>query len=66
MKRIVLVINQDKVDLLDELGFSPCGKRTVNGKDAYQYVVTDRLYKILNDKSKFTKKDYFEDTKLTF
>ena len=66
MKKIVCVVNIDKVELLDELGFKSCGKRDIGDKVAFQYVLTEKLYKVLNDKSLFSKRDYFEDVKLTF
>ena len=66
MKKVILVTNADKVNLLEEAGFSACGSREIEGKTAYQFVLTDKLFKILNDKSKFSKKDYIYDMKLTF
>ena len=66
MKKVILVTNMEKVALLQNAGFSPCGSREVNNRTAYQFVETDELFKFLNDKSKFSKKDYVYDTKLTF
>ena len=66
MKKVILVTNMAKVGLLEEAGFSPCGTREIAGKIFHQFVVTDKLFKLLNDKSQFSKKDYVYDMKLTF
>jgi hypothetical protein len=66
MNKIILIINPAKAALLAEMGFTPCGKRQVDKKDVFQFVMTDELYKALNDKTQFSKKDYVYDTKLTF
>jgi len=67
MKKVILISSESKADLLDSLGFSSCGTRYVDDKLYYQYVLTDRLHKVLKDKSKFSKRDYqVEDTRLTF
>ena len=66
MKKVILVTNTDKINLLVSAGFTPCGSREVGNKTAYQFVVTDTLFKLLNDKSQFSKRDYVYDTKLTF
>ncbi len=67
MKKIILVMNPAKLDLLDELGFSHCGERHMDGgKVAYQYVLTDKLHRVLKDRRNFSKADYWEDSRLTF
>jgi len=66
LKKVVLVTNMAKVKLLEEAGFSPCGTREIDGTTVYQLVVTDKLFKLLNDNSQFSKKDYVYDMKLTF
>lgn len=66
MKKVILVTNMTKVELLEGAGFLSCGKRDIDGKTAYQFVVTDELFSLLNDKMMFSKKDYVYDTKLTF
>ena len=66
MSKVILITNLDKVALLEDMGFTPCGIRNIDNKVVYQFVVTDKLYKVLNDKSKFSKKDYVYDIKLTF
>ena len=66
MKKIILVLNPAKVDLLTELGFSSCGKRHIgDGKVGYQYILTDGLHKALKA-NKFSKRDYILDSKMTF
>ena len=66
MKKVVLVTNMAKVKLLEEAGFSPCGTREMEGNTVYQFVVTDSLFMMINDKSMFSKKDYVYDMNLTF
>ena len=66
MKKVILVTSMAKVELLEEAGFVHCGRRDIEGKAAYQYLVTDKLHEMLNDRSKFSKKDYVYDMKLTF
>ena len=66
MKKVILVTNMAKVKLLEEAGFSPCGTREIEGNTVHQFIVTDKLFKVLNDNSRFNKKDYIYDMKLTF
>ena len=66
MKKVILISNMSKVELLKDAGFSPCGTRDIDGKTVYQFVITDEVFKIINDKSQFSKRDYVYDTKLTF
>jgi hypothetical protein len=66
VNKVVLITKLDKVELLEELGFCACGSRDLYGQTAYQFVVTDKLYRVLNDKAKFNKKDYVYDTRLVF
>ena len=63
---MILVMNPEKVAVLMEMGFTPCGTRQIDKKDVCQFVATDELLNILNDKSKFSVKDYVRDMKLTF
>ena len=66
MNKVILIMNPAKAELLENMGFTPCGKRQLEGKDIFQFVVTDKLFKVLNDKTNFNKRDYVYDTKLTF
>lgn len=67
MKRFILVTNSKMVDALEDLGFSSLGIRDLgNGQIAIQFPLTDALYRTLKDKSKFSRKYWFEDSKLTF
>jgi hypothetical protein len=66
MNRVILLLNPAKAALLEAMGFTPCGKRQVYKRDVFQFVLTDKLFKVLNDKTQFSKNDYVHDTKLTF
>lgn len=66
MKNIILVANVTKAEFLIALGFTPCGKREVDGQTIYQFVESDELLKIINDESQFCKRDFVYDKRLTF
>lgn len=66
MGRILLVPDEAKAKMLEEEGFVACGKRDMGGKLVYQFAITDELLDALNDTTKFNKKDYMLDTRLTF
>ena len=66
MNKVILVMNAEKASLLEEMGFTSCGTRLIDKKAIHQFVATDKLLNILNDKSKFSRKDYTCDMKLTF
>jgi hypothetical protein len=66
-RKIILVLNPDKVELLSELGFAHNGTRDIGGGNvAYQYIVSDELYKVLKRHNFSRNTDYCEDVKLTF
>ena len=66
MNKVILVLNPEKAALLVEMGFTPCGTRQMDTIAVCQFIATDDLLKALNDKSKFNRKDYVYDMKLTF
>ena len=67
MKKVILVFNNEKVELLKNLGFASCGVRDIGGgKTVFQFIMTDKLHGTLKDKSLFSRKDYCEDSRLTF
>ena len=66
LKKIVLVSSTAKVKLLVDAGFSPLGTRVIDGNTLYQFIVTDELFSVLSDKSKFCENDYVFDSKMTF
>ena len=66
MKKIITVFKKDVAEqIVDELGTSYMIQE-LNGQEAYSFVESDRLIKLLSDKRKFSKKDWFTDNKLRF
>ena len=64
--KIILVLNPAKAVLLEDLGFTPIGKRRVGDTDVFQFIATEQLLAVINNNTQFSKKDYAYDTKLTF
>jgi len=66
VSKIILVVDMAKVELLKDAGLAPIGTREIEGKQFYQFAVTDKLLEVLNDKLQFSKNDFIYDMKLTF
>jgi hypothetical protein len=64
--KIILVLNGERAEQLMDMGYSCQGERDVNGQVCYQFFCTDKLRKLLNDKSFITRREWVEDSKLTF
>ncbi|WP_143322773.1 hypothetical protein [Clostridium sp. HBUAS56010] len=62
-KNLIKVFNQEKADELSSLGFKYVIE-TVNGKSVYSFFVSEEIINYIN--SKFDKKDFFLNNKLTF
>lgn len=66
MKSAILLITKGKVKFLEDAGFHSCGTREINGETFFQFIVEEKMFEVLYDKEKFSKKDYFFDTRMTF
>lgn len=69
MKKFVNVLDERKAEYLENLGFK-CRSEivSINGKDKeiYIFIEDDKLFKILNDKKMFSKKDYYYSNIMKF
>jgi len=66
MKNAILLITKAKAKHLEEAGFHSCGTRLVDGEPFSQFIVEEKIFAILYDSTRFGKKDYFFDTRMTF
>lgn len=65
MKRFINVINKNMRDELSDLGFRYT-TQIIDDREVYVFIESDKLYKILNNKCKFSKKDYYHSNIMKF
>jgi len=66
MKRMVCVINKDVADELDDLGFRYMVQQLHDNQEVYTFIETDKLHKELNNKKKYSKRDWYYSNKMMF
>ena len=65
-KKLVLVSSKKMADELVEEGFNYMIQHLDNNTEAYAFIETDALYKILNSKGRFSRKNWTYAPTLNF
>jgi len=66
VKRIITVLRKDVADEISDETGSSYMIQALNGEEVYSFVLTDRLHKLLNEKQRFSRRDWFIDSRLRF
>lgn len=68
-KKFIHVLNEEKAKYLESLGFKSMYDTVVIGgkeKEVFVFIEDEKLLKILGDKSKFCKRDFYHSNILKF
>jgi len=67
MKKIICIHKKEVADaIVEALGCKYMIQPISKDQEIYTFTETDKLYKLLNNSGKYSKKDWFYDTKLRF
>ena len=66
MRRMICVTNKNVAEDLADQGFRYMLQYLNSDQEVYTFVETDELVKLLSDKRKYSKKDWFRNNKMMF
>lgn len=66
MRKMICVVSEEVANDLADQGFRYMEQYINNDQKVYMFRESDKLHKILSDKRKYTRKDWFYNDKLLF
>ena len=65
-RKFVCLTNKDKAEELADEGFNYMLETLDSNQVIYKFILTDELYRVLNDKKRFNKREWYYDSKMRF
>ena len=66
MKKIICITRKETADEIAEEISCKYMIQNLGNTEVYSFIETDKLHKILNDKSKYSRKEWYYDNRLKF